>query len=88
MVCDDVGFADGGADDPAVVGGGDVVEHPAAGEIRDGNSRQAGENPLGAEGEGIFFADIDAVFVDDREAIGIGVLGEADGGALAADFIG
>jgi len=84
----DVGFADGSAEDAAIVGGGDVVEHSAGGEVGDGNAGAAGENPLGAQRQGIFLADVNAVFIDDGEAVGIGVLREADGGVLAANFIG
>ena len=43
---------------------------------------------LGGQCERIFFADVGAVLVDDRQAIGIGVLREADGGLLPADFVG
>jgi hypothetical protein len=84
----DVGFADGGADDLAFVGGGNVIEHSAGGEIGDGDAGAAGKEPFGAEDEGIFFADVFAGFVDDGEAIGVGILGEADGGVMPADFIG
>ncbi len=85
---DDVGFADGGSDDAGAGGGGDVIEHAAAGEIRHGDAGLFGEEKFGAEREGIFFADVVAMLVDDGEAIGVGVLGEAYRGALAADFIG
>ena len=88
MACDDVGFADRRADDAAAVAGGDVVEHPAAGEIGDRDAAGlARQHPLGGQGERIFFADVGAVFIDDGQAVGIGVLGEADGGLLPADFV-
>ena len=51
-------------------------------------ARLARQDPLGGQGQGIFFADVDAVFIDDGQAVGIGVLGEADGGLLPADFVG
>ena len=84
----DVGFADGSAEDAAVVCGGDVVEHSAGGEVGDGKAGAAGENPFGTKSEGIFLADVSAVFIDDGEAVGIGVLSEADGGVVAANLVG
>ena len=84
----DVSFADGSAEDAAVESGGDVVEHPAGGEVGDGEAGSAGENPSGTESEGIFLTDVNTGFIDDGEAVGVGVLREADGGVVAADFIG
>jgi len=42
----------------------------------------------GREREGVFLADVGAVFVHDCESVGVRVLGEANVGALAADLVG
>ena len=41
---------------------------------------------IGAEGERVFLAEIATILVDHREAIGVGVLAEANGGAHLDDM--
>ena len=43
---------------------------------------------VGAERQRQLFADVAAFFIDDRQPIGIGVLGEANVGAAPFDFVG
>lgn len=83
----DVGFADGRADDLACGGGGNVVDHSAAGEVGRGETGLFRQDQLGGQGQGIFFANISAVFINDGQTVGIGILRKADGGVLSADFI-
>ena len=47
-----------------------------------------GQHEPGGQGQGIFLADVVAVLVHDRQSVGVGVLGEADGRLLPADFVG
>ncbi len=85
---DDVRFADGCAVDLAAAGEGDVVDDHRGGEIHDDVAGHDGEGAEDGEGEDIVVVEDDAVFVDDGEAVGVGVLREADFGAGFADEFG
>jgi hypothetical protein len=58
---------------------GDVVDHPRRGEIPGGRALLAGENVLAARPE-CTPPDVDAVFVDDRQAIRIRIRRESEVG--------
>src|SRR6185369_17846626 len=71
------------------VPGRDVVEHAGGGEVGDEDTGSGGagvppaagaQERFGREGEGVLLADVPAALVDDGEAVGVGVLGEADVG--------
>ena len=62
--------------------GGDVVDHPAGAEVRGEGAFAVLQHPGRTEGEGVFLADVGAVLVDEGEAVGIRVLGEADDGLV------
>ena len=82
----DVGFPYRCAIDLLAELGGDVVDHAAGGEVGDYGDGLDQHARVGAEGEGVFFADVGAVLIDEGEAVGVGVLGEADGGVFFADL--
>lgn len=79
----DVGLADGGADDAAADGFGDVVDHPAGREVG-GDGLAVPELVQGTQRERVLLADVRAGLIDDSQPVGVGVLREADVGAELA----
>ncbi|MEZ6163478.1 MAG: hypothetical protein R3B67_03480 [Phycisphaerales bacterium] len=76
---------------------GDIVDHAAGGEVDDEDGFVVARLVViihacfhechGAEDERVFLADVLAAFVDDGEAVGVGVLCETDIGFEAGDGI-
>ena len=81
---DDVRLADGRAIERHAVLAGHVFRHPAGRAIRDDRPGRWSEHVVDAHRQRVFFAQVAAVLVDDRQPVGVRVLAEADLSAVLA----